>query len=162
MLDNLADKHAILNKSPDLLRQRTLLSVILITLGRQDDIHACTLAGKDLSVETLLAKIDGSAVHLIQQNGGESSLNLQGKVGALDDVDGGDKAVNDEVRTRAVVNTDCVGLALEDDGSLVAARDKDRLAERDLDFDGSGVVVKVFLSDKVSICFLPSSKFSIR
>lgn len=129
MLDNLTDKHAVLDKSPHLFRQWDLLSIVLLGLGRHDDINASTLAGEDFGVETLLSKIDGSTVDLVKQDGWEGLLNLQGEVGALDDVDGGDQAVDDKIGARAVVDANGIRLALEDDGGLVAAGDEDGLAE---------------------------------
>lgn len=97
MLDNLAYQGTILDVALDLFGDRALLGIIIGSiLRREHDVNGSALAGEDLSAETLLAEIDGSAVDLIQQDGGDEAVDLQSELGALDDVEAADKGVDDD------------------------------------------------------------------
>ena len=122
MLHNLTHHLPILDKAPNLLRQRVLA---IIVLGGQVDINAGALAGEDLGILAVLAEVDGRAIDLVEEHGGQGADDLEGEVGALDDVDRGDEAVDDDGGARRVVDGDGVGLAVDADGCVLAARDED-------------------------------------
>lgn len=84
MLYNLAHNLAILDKTPNLLGERVLAVIIL---AGQVDVDAGALARENLRVLAVLAEVDGCAVDLVEQDRGQGADDLEGKVGALDDVD---------------------------------------------------------------------------
>jgi len=53
MLNNLADKLTVLDKSTELFRQRALLVVVLLLDWRKVDVDARALAGVDLGVHAV-------------------------------------------------------------------------------------------------------------
>lgn len=93
MLDDLTHHLAVLNPAPDLLRERVLRIVVL---AREVDVDAGALACEDLCVLAVLAEVDGRAVDLVEEDCGEGADDLEGEVGAFDDVDGGDERVDDD------------------------------------------------------------------
>jgi hypothetical protein len=142
MLHNLTNNLAPLNVAPNLLRQRILAIIIL---SGQVDIDARALAGEDLRVLAVLAEVDGSTIHLIEEHGGQGADDLEGEVGALDDVDRGDEAVDDDGGARRVVDGDGVGLAVDADGRVLAARNEDRVVDFGVQLDDVAGAVEVVL-----------------
>jgi len=123
MLNNLSNKPPILDESPQLLRQRALPAIILIASRRQNNIHTRALARKHLRVQAVLAQVDRSAIDLVQHDSRQRASNLDRKVGTLNHIHGADERLDQKLRARAVVDADGVGLALHDDGGVLAARD---------------------------------------
>jgi len=76
---------------------------------------------------------------------------LNREVGTLNHIHGADKRLDQELRARAVVDADGVGLALHDDGGVLAARDEDALRLADLDLDRSGGRVEVLDQPLVAV-----------
>ena len=142
MLHNLAHNLAILDEAPDLLGQRVLA---IIVLGGEVDVDARALAGEDLRVLAVLAEVDSRTIHLIEEHGGQGADDLESEVGALDDVDGGDEAVDDDGGARRVVDGDGVGLAVDADGRVLAARDEDRVVDLCVQLDDVAGAVEVVL-----------------
>lgn len=93
MLDNLTNHLSILDPTPHLLGQGVLSIVVL---AGQVDVDAGAFACEDLGVLAVLAEVDCCAVDLVEQDGGEGADDLEGEVGALDDVDRGDERVDDD------------------------------------------------------------------
>lgn len=122
MLNDLGDQRAVLDVALDLFRDRAFLRVLVGTLlGREHDIDRTALAGENLCVETLVAEVDGSTIDLIQQDGRHRAVNLQSKLGRLDNVEAADERIDDDGQADAVVNGDGVRLAGHLDDALVAA-----------------------------------------
>jgi hypothetical protein len=142
MLHNLTNNLAPFDIAPNLLRQRILAIIIL---GGQVDIDARALAREDLRVLAVLTEVDGRAIHLIEEHGGQGADDLEGEVGALDDVDRGDEAVDDDGGARRVVDGDGVGLAVDPDGRVLAARDEDRVVDFRVQLDHVAGAVEVVL-----------------
>ena len=143
MLNDFTDDLPVLNIAPDLLRQRVLSVVVF---AGQVDVDARALACKDLCVLAVLAEVDCCAVDLVEENGGQRADNLQGEVGALDDVDGRDERVNDDGCARGVVDGDSVCLAIDADGGVLAAGDEDGVVDFGVEFNDVAGVVEVVLS----------------
>jgi hypothetical protein len=93
LVDNLSLPFVVVGA--DLRGQRQFL-VVLVGAGDDVQVDARGLAGEDLGTGGLLTEIDGSTVDLIQHDSGNGTVDLELKVGGLDDVDGGDEGVNDE------------------------------------------------------------------
>ena len=142
MLHNLANDLAPLDKAPDLLRQGILAIIIL---GGQVDVDARALAREDLRVLAVIAEVDSRAIDLIEEHGGQGADDLEGEVGALDDVDRGDEAVDDDGGARRVVDGDGVGLAVDADRRVLAARDEDRVVDFRVQLDDVAGAVEVVL-----------------
>lgn len=143
MLDNLTNKLAILKVGLDLFRKRTFFGVLVRSLvRRQHDVDTGGLTGEDLRTQTLLVQVDRSAVDLVEQEGRNHAVDLEGELGRLDDVQTANQRVNDDGQTIAVVNGDGVGLAIDLDDRLVTTGDEDRmvLLGGNLD-DFTGVVI---------------------
>ena len=160
MVHNLTNQNPIPHHTLQLLRQRTLPIIVLLTPARQIDINRGALAGKDLGAEAVGAEIDGGAVDLVEHDGGQRAEHLQREGRAFDDVDGRDKRVDDEGDAGAVVERDGVCFVDDADGGFRAAGDEDRLVDGGFDFDqpfGRGVVV---LDDPlVAVEFFPRRLF---
>ena len=54
VLNNLADKLAVLDEGTELFRERTFLVIVLLGLRRQVDVDTCALGGVDFSVQACL------------------------------------------------------------------------------------------------------------
>lgn len=122
MFDNLADKHTIPDIALELLGNRALLGIIIrALLGRKHDVDGRRLASEDLGGKAFLSKIDHCAVNLIQQDSGDDTVDLQGKLGRLDDVQAADQGINNDGKTSAVVDGNGIGLVGNLDDTLVAA-----------------------------------------
>lgn len=142
VLDDLVDESAVLDVALDLFWDGTFLGVFICTLlGWEHDVDRGAFAGEDLRVQTLAAEVDGCAVDLVEEDGGDDAVDLQGELGRLDDFQAADEGVDDDGETGAVVDGDGVCLVGDLDDGLVAAADQDRvvLLSRDLD-DFAGVV----------------------
>ena len=103
MLDNLTNDPSIPDRTPDLLRQRAFLVVVILRLSGDIDVDACALAREDLRGQTLLAEVNGGAVDLIEHDGRQRPKHLERKLWTLDNVDGGNKGVDDQGHGSAVV-----------------------------------------------------------
>ena len=151
MLDNLADELAILEVTAELLGKRALLVVLLLGLGRQVDVDARALGGVYLGVQAVLGKIDGGTIDLVEHDSGKATQDLEAEVGTLDDIDGGDEVVDDEVGAWTVVDADGVGLADQANARVLALCDENRLGDGDLDFDETLGVFKVLDDPLVAV-----------
>lgn len=155
MLHDLAHQHTILDVALELLGQRALLSVIISALLRRKvDVDCRGFAGEDFGVKTLLAKVNGSAVNLVQQQGRGSAVDLESELGTLDNIKTADQGVDDERETITVVDGDGVGLVGDLDDGLVAAGDQDRLVLLRRDLDDITGVVEVLDEPLVALEFL--------
>lgn len=159
MLDNLADELAILEVTAELLGKRALLVVLLLGLGRQVDVDARALGGVYLGVQAVLGKIDGGTIDLVEHDSGKATQDLEAEVGTLDDIDGGDEVVDDEVGAWTVVDADGVGLADQTNSGVLALCDENGLCDGNLDFDGSVGVLEVLDDPLVAVEFLLGISF---
>ena len=151
MLDNLADELAILEVTAELLGKRALLVVLLLGLGRQVDVDARAFGGVYLGVQAVLGKIDGGTIDLVEHDSGKATQDLEAEVGTLDDIDGGDEVVDDEVGAWTVVDADGVGLADQANARILALCDENRLGDGDLDFDETLGIFKVLDDPLVAV-----------
>jgi hypothetical protein len=151
MLNDFADKLAVLDVCPDLLRQR-ILTIVILT--RQVDIDTRALAREDLRVLAILAEVDGRAVDLVEQHCGQGADDLEREVGALDDVDRGDERVDDDGCAARVIDGDGVGLAVDADGGVLAAGDEDGVVDFGVEFDDFARAVEVILRRTSAKSFL--------
>lgn len=144
MLNDLVDQNAVLHVCLDLLGNGAFLGIIVGSLLRgEHDVDCSALAGEDLGGQALLAQVDGSAIDLVQEEGGDDTVYLEGELGGLDDVKAADERVDDEGEAGAVVDGDGVGLVVDLDDSLVAARDEDRVVLLRVDLNDLAGVVEV-------------------
>lgn len=144
MLHDLAHQHAVLEVALELLWQRALLGIFIGALRRRKgDVNSGTFASKDLSVETLLAKVNGSTINLIHQQSGDRAVDLHSELGALDDIKTADERVDDKGETNAVVDGNSVSFVRDLDDGFVAATDEDGLVllRRDLDDLARGIKI---------------------
>lgn len=155
MLHDFTHEHTILDVALELLWQRALLSVIISALLRRKvDVDSRGLAGKDLGVETLLTEVNGSAVNLVQEQGGGSAVNLESKLRTLDNIETADQGVDDERKAITVVDGDGVGLVSDLDDGLVATSDQNRLVLLRGDLNDITGVVEVLDEPLVTLEFL--------
>jgi hypothetical protein len=77
---------------------------------------------------------------------------LEGEVGALDYVDRGDERIDDDGCAAGVVDGDGVGLAVDTDGSVLAAGNEDGVVDFSVELDDIAGVVEVILK-KSQRCF---------
>lgn len=70
---------------------------------------------------------------------------MEGEVGALDYVDRGDERIDDDGCAAGVVDGDGVGLAVDADGRVLAARDEDRVVDLCVQLDDVAGAVEVVL-----------------
>jgi hypothetical protein len=142
MLNNLTNDLPILDPTPNLLWQRVFCVVIL---ARQIDVDARALAGEDLCVLAFLAKVDCRTIDLVEEDGGQRADDLEGEVGALDDIDRGDERVDDDGGARRVVDGDGVSFAVDADGGVLAAGNEDGVVELGVELDNLRGAVEVIL-----------------
>lgn len=155
MLHNLAHKHAVLDVALELLGQRALLGIFIGALRwRKVDVNSGGLASKDLSIETLLAKVNGSTINLIHQQSGNRAVDLHSELGALDDVKTADERVDNEGETNAVVDGNGIGLVGDLDDGFVAAADEDGLVLLRGDLDDLARGIKVLDEPFAALEFL--------
>jgi hypothetical protein len=151
MLNNLSHELPILDESPQLLGQWALPAVIFIARGWQNNVDARALAREHFRVQTVLAQVDRSTIDLVQHDRREGASDLDREVGTLNHVNGADQGLNQELSASAVVDADGVGLALHDDGGVLAARDENALRLADLDLDRGGRRVEVLDQPLVAV-----------
>lgn len=126
MLNNLTNKLAILEVGLNLFRKRTFFRVLVRSLlRRQHDVDTGGLTGEDLCTQTLLVQVNSGAVDLVEQEGGDHTVDLEGELGRLDDVQTANQGVNDYRQAVAVVNGNGVGLAVDLDDRLATPGDED-------------------------------------
>lgn len=155
MLDDLGNKHPVLDVALKLLGDRALLGVIIGTfLGRKVDVNGRRLAGEDLGGKALLAQIDGSAINLVQKNGRNDTVDLQSELGRLDDVQAAHQGINNDGKTGAVVDGNSIRLAGNLDDRLVDARDEDRLVLLRRNLDNILCAVEVLHQPLATLQFL--------
>lgn len=144
MLNDLAHQYAVLDVALELLGQRALLGIFIGALRWwKVDVNSGALASEDLSVETLLAEVNGSTINLIQQQSGDCAVDLHSELGALDDVKTADERVDDEGETNTVVDGNSVGLVGDLDDGLVAATNEDGMVLLSGDLDDLARGIKV-------------------
>jgi hypothetical protein len=151
MLNNLSHELPILDESPQLLGQWALPAVIFIARGWQNNVDARALAREHFRVQTVLAQVDRSTIDLVQHDRREGASDLDREVGTLNHVNGADQGLNQELSASAVVDADGVGLALHDDGGVLAARDENALRLADLNLDRGGRRVEVLDQPLVAV-----------
>lgn len=155
MLHDLAHQHAVLDVALELLGQRALLGIFIGALRRRKvDVNSGALASEDLSVEALLAEINGSTINLIQQQSRDRAVDLHSELGALDDVKTADKRVDDEGETNTVIDGNSVGLVGDLDDGLVAAANEDGLVLLRGDLDDLARGIKVLDEPLAALEFL--------
>ncbi len=151
MLHNLRHQPPIPDHTLHLLRQRPLLIIILLRPPRQHHIHARAQTRKHLRPQTLPAQIHRRPIHLIQHDRRQHAQHLHLELRALDDVNGGHEAVDDEREAGAVVDGDGVGFAGDADGGFGAAGDEDRLVDGDGQLNHLGGFVEVLDDPLVAV-----------
>lgn len=128
VLDDLVDESAVLDVALDLFWDGTFLGVFICTLlGWEHDVDRGAFAGEDLRVQTLAAEVDGCAVDLVEEDGGDDAVDLQGELGRLDDFQAADEGVDDDGEAVAVVNGDGVCFVRHLEDGLVTAGNQDGL-----------------------------------
>lgn len=144
MLDDLVNNLAVLNIRLNLLRNRTLLGIFIRSfLWRKHDVNSRALTREHLCVQALLAQIDSSAVHLVKQKSRDDTVDLESKLGRLDDVQTADERVDDDRQASAVVDGDGVCLVVDLNNGLVTPGDEDGVVLRRGDIDDLAWVVVV-------------------
>lgn len=144
VLDNLVNENAVLHVRLDLLRDRAFLGILVGSLlGRKHDVDCSALAGEDLGGQALLAQVDSGTIDLVQEEGGDDAVYLEGELGGLDDVKAADQGVDDDGEAGAVVDGDGVGLVVDLDDGLVAPRDEDGVVLLRVDLNDLAGVLEV-------------------
>lgn len=144
MLDDLVDENAVLDVALDLFGEGTFLGIFVgAFLGWKHDVDRGAFAGEDFCVQTLGTEVDGRAIDLVEENGGNDAVNLQGELGRLNDLQAADEGVDDDGETGAVVDGDGICFARDLDDGLVTATDQDRVVLLSRDLDDLAGVVKV-------------------
>lgn len=103
-----------------------------------------------LRARAFFAKVNLRTVHLVKHNRRDSAHDLQSKVLCLDNVDCRNKRIHDKRQTVRVLYRHLVGLALDNDGGIVASADEDRLCQRSLNLNRLILLLKVFLENAMS------------
>ena len=104
MLHDLADQLSVLDVTPELLRDRALGVIAILVFRRQVDVDARALAGEDFRVRAVLRQVDLGRINLVQQDCGYGAEDLEGEIGAFNDVYRADERVDDEGCACAVVD----------------------------------------------------------
>lgn len=144
ILDNLVNNLAILNVRLNLLRKRTFLGIFIRPLlRRKHDVNSRALTREHLRVQALLAQVDSSAVHLVEQKSRDDTVDLESELGRLDNVQTADERVDDDGDAGAVVDGDGVCLVVDLDDGLVTPGDEDGVVLCRGDIDDLAWVVVV-------------------
>ena len=136
MVDNLADDFAVLDIGFELLGKRAFFGILVGSLlRRKHEIYSGAATGEYLCAQALLAQVHSGTIHLIKQECGDHTVDLEGELGRLDDIETADQRVHNDRQAVAVVDGDSIGLVIDLDNCFVTPGDEDGvvLLGRDLD-----------------------------
>ena len=144
MSDNLADDFAVLDVGLELLGKRAFLGILVGSLlRRKHDIYRGAATGEYLCAQTLLAQVHSGTIHLIKQEGRDHTINLNGELGGLDDIETADQRVHNDRQAAAVVDGDSIGLVIDLDNCFVTPGDEDGMVLLGRDLDDFVCIVEI-------------------